>query len=145
MTTNGQTVRLEICSAIDMLDSVYVVTDHIGRMLGFDAEARHWVGMAVREAVINAIKHGNNCDVRKHVFIEFTSRPEVSPAELMVRVRDQGNGFDPKTVPDPLAPENVLKSSGRGIFFMRTFMDDVSIERTHEGGMEVRMTKRVPG
>ena len=101
--------------------------------------------MAVREAVINAIKHGNNLDVRKHVFIEFTSRPAASPAELMVRVRDQGKGFDPATVPDPLAPENVLKSSGRGIFFMRTFMDDVSIERTHEGGMEVRMTKRVPG
>jgi serine/threonine-protein kinase RsbW len=143
MTIDGQTVSLEICSTIEMLDSVQVVTDQIGRLVGFDGETLHWVGMAVRESVINAIKHGNNCDARKRVFIEFTCRPGAAPTELLVRVRDQGTGFDPGAVPNPLAPENVLRSTGRGIFMMRSFMDDVAIERTEDGSMEVRMVKRL--
>jgi serine/threonine-protein kinase RsbW len=143
MTIDDQTVRFEICSTIEMLDSVQVVTEQIGRMVGFDGETLHWVGMAVRESVINAIKHGNNCDARKRVFIEFTSRPSGAPTELLVRVRDQGTGFDPAAVPNPLAPENVLRSTGRGIFMMRSFMDDVAIERAEDGSMEVRMVKRL--
>jgi serine/threonine-protein kinase RsbW len=143
MTSNGQTVTLEICSTIDMLDSVQVVADRMGRIIGFDGETLHWVGMAVRESVINAIKHGNDCDAQKRVFIEFTSRPAIVPTELVIRVRDQGKGFDPETVANPLAPENVLRSCGRGIFMMRSFMDEVSIERARDGGMEVRMVKRL--
>jgi len=60
-----------------------------------------------------------------------------------VRVLDEGEGFDPEEVADPLAPENILKSSGRGIFFMRSFMDDVVLRRAAEGGMEVRMVKKL--
>ena len=62
---------------------------------------------------------------------------------LSIRVRDQGEGFEPEEVADPLAPENILKSSGRGIFLIRSFMDDVRLQRAPEGGMEIRMTKRV--
>ena len=69
--------------------------------------------------------------------------PQASPSELVVRVVDQGEGFDPEEVADPLAPENILKSSGRGIFFMRNFMDDVTLRRVAEGGMEVRMVKKL--
>jgi len=97
-----------------------------------------------RESVINAIKHGNRNDLRKEVFVEFNTRPEIGPDELVVSIRDQGEGFDPDVLPDPLAPENLLKSNGRGIFFMRSFMDDVRIEPASEGGMEVRLTKRLP-
>jgi serine/threonine-protein kinase RsbW len=61
----------------------------------------------------------------------------------VVSVRDEGEGFDPEEVADPLAPENMLKSSGRGIFFMRSFMDDVRLARHPEGGMEVRMVKKL--
>ena len=143
MPIDGQTVRLEICSVIEVLDSVEAVADQIGRTIGFDEETRHWVGMAVRESVINAIKHGNQYDPQKLVSIEFTSSPAVTPTELIVCVRDQGKGFDPETVADPLAPENVLKSSGRGILFMRSFMDEVSLEHGCGGGMEVRMVKRI--
>jgi serine/threonine-protein kinase RsbW len=101
----------------------------------------HWVGVAVRESVINAIKHGNQNDHRKLVEVEFLSN--LSPeGALTIAVRDQGKGFDPENLADPLAPENVLKSSGRGIFLMRSFMDDVSLRRMPEGGMEVRMVKR---
>jgi len=143
MTTDGQTVRLEICSAIEMLDPVEAVVDQIGRRIGFDEETRHWVGMAVRESVINAIKHGNEENPRKVVFIELTTIPSADPRQLAVCVRDQGRGFDFGAVADPLALENRLKSTGRGILFMRSFMDEVSIERGREGGTEVRMVKYV--
>jgi serine/threonine-protein kinase RsbW len=93
--------------------------------------------------VINAIKHGNREDYGKLVTVEFTFAPVAAPRELVVRVLDQGEGFDPQEVADPLAPENILKSSGRGIFFMRSFMDDVVLRRGAEGGMEVRMVKKL--
>jgi serine/threonine-protein kinase RsbW len=134
-------VRLEFSSAFEMLDFVQVVSDHIGHDVGLDDDAIHWVGVAIRESVINAIKHGNQNDRTKHVFVDFEV-PACSVPELMIRVRDQGPGFDPNTLADPLAPENLLKSSGRGIFLIRSFMDDVQMQRAPEGGMEILMIKR---
>lgn len=145
MTDNGrQVVRLEFTSAFEMLDAVQVVGDHIGRGMGLDEETVHWVGVALRESVINAIKHGNRSDVAKHVFVDFETTAAQDAPALTIRVRDQGEGFDPDRLADPLAPENLLKASGRGIFLIRTFMDEVELERVPQGGMEIRMTKRVP-
>lgn len=143
MLKQGGTVRLQIHSHFDMVDFVQVVSDRVGQLAGMDEDAIHWIGVAVRESVINAIKHGNREDYGKLVTVEFTFAPEASPIELVVRVLDQGEGFDPQGVADPLAPENILKSSGRGIFFMRSFMDDVVLRRGDEGGMEVRMVKKL--
>ena len=146
MTPNGhQLIRLEFTSAFEMLDFVQVVSDHLARRVGLDEDAMHWVSVAIRESVINAIKHGNRNDSSKRVFVEFgTSLGEVP--ELSIRVRDQGEGFDPELVANPLDPENLLKSSGRGIFLIRNFMDDVQLRRAPEGGMEISMLKRVqPG
>ena len=143
MLTRGGTVRLQIHSNFDMLDFVQVVSDHIGQLAGLDEDSVHWIGVAVRESVINAIKHGNREHPDKLVIVEFTFAPLDDPRELVVRVRDQGEGFDPEEVADPLAPENMLKSSGRGIFLMRSFMDDVQLQRAPEGGMEVRMVKKL--
>jgi serine/threonine-protein kinase RsbW len=140
MTSNGTVVRLEFCSAFDMLDFVQLVSDHLCKRIGFDEDSMHWVGVAVRESVINAIKHGNQSDERKMVHVEFVSS---GAGELVIAVRDEGEGFDPESIADPLAPENMLKSSGRGIFLMRNFMDDVSLRRVPDGGMEVRMVKRL--
>jgi serine/threonine-protein kinase RsbW len=137
------TVRLYFHSAFDMLDFVQVVSDHVGRMSGLDDDALHWVGVAVRESVINAIKHGNGEDERKRVHVEFTMLNGDTPPGIAIRVRDEGAGFDPGTIPDPLAPENVLKSSGRGIFLIRNFMDELQLRRAPEGGMEMFMVKRV--
>jgi serine/threonine-protein kinase RsbW len=146
MTVNGhQVVRLEFSSAFEMLDFVQVVSDHIGRSIGLDEDSVHWVGVAIRESVINAIKHGNRNDQGKRVFVEFATVSPPAVPELKIRVRDEGEGFDPDVVADPLAPENLLKSSGRGIFLIRNFMDDVTLQRAPEGGMEIRMTKRVAG
>jgi serine/threonine-protein kinase RsbW len=135
-------VRLEFTSAFEMLDFVQVVNDHVGRSIGLDDDAVHWVGVAVRECVINAIKHGNLSDTAKHVFVEFETLVREEVAEVAICVRDQGLGFDPETLANPLDPENLLKASGRGIFLIRNFMDDVSLQRAANGGMEVRMVKR---
>jgi serine/threonine-protein kinase RsbW len=142
MTDNGHhIIRLEFSSAFEMLDFVQVVSDHLSRTVGLDDDALHWVSVAIRESVINAIKHGNRNDARKHVFVEFeTVRADVP--ELLIRVRDQGEGFDPDTLANPLDPENLLKSSGRGIFLIRNFMDDVQLHRLPQGGMEIYMVKR---
>jgi serine/threonine-protein kinase RsbW len=143
MLTRGGTVRLQIHSHFDMLDFVQVVSDRMGQMADMDEDTIHWIGVAVRESVINAIKHGNREDRAKLVTVEFTFAPPADPGELVVRVVDQGEGFDPGEIGDPLAPENLLKSSGRGIFFMRSFMDEVDIHPASEGGMEVRMVKKL--
>jgi len=141
-TPHGQIVHLEFTGAFEMLDFVQVVTEHLGRGVGLDDDARHWVSVAIRESVINAIKHGNRNDASKHVFVDFEA-PE-GEALLTIRVRDEGEGFEPEEVADPLAPENLLKSSGRGIFLIRSFMENVQLRRAPEGGMEIRMTKRAP-
>jgi serine/threonine-protein kinase RsbW len=137
---NGaRTTRLEINSVVETLGLVNAVTELIGRSAGLDEEALHWFGMAVHECVINAIIHGNHRDSKKSVSIEFRT----TPTELEVSVRDEGNGFDPDRVPDPLADENTLRTHGRGIFLIRKIMDDVSIHPSAHGGMEVQMTKRL--
>src|SRR5687767_9168151 len=103
MPNGVPTIRLEIASAVEMLDLVQLVTDHVGRTAGLDDEAVHWFGMAVRECAANAIVHGK-CDRSKTVSIEFGTTPAEEPSELIVCVRDQGQGFDPDELPDPLAP-----------------------------------------
>ena len=143
MTVRGGLVRLQIPSLFDMVDLVQVLSDRMGHMAAFDEDAIHWVGVAVRESVINAIKHGNREHPGKTVTIEFAFTPIDNPTELVVSVKDQGEGFEAEEVADPLAPENILKSSGRDIFFMRSFMDDVQMSRAPEGGMEVRMVKKL--
>src|SRR5918992_3893901 len=140
--TNGTTVRLDFRSAFDMLDFVQVVSDHIGRMTGLDEDSLHWVSVAVRESVVNAIKHGNKNDESKRVVVEFTPVPLHDPQELVIRVEDEGEGFDPEEIADPLAPENILKSSGRGIFLIRNFMDETVLKKV-QGGMEIRMVKKL--
>jgi anti-sigma regulatory factor (Ser/Thr protein kinase) len=99
MTANGhQIIRLEFSSAFEMLDFVQVVSDHLARGVGLDEDSLHWVSVAIRESVINAIKHGNKSDAAKHVFVEFETRAHAEAPELTIRVRDQGEGFDPETV-----------------------------------------------
>src|ERR1700738_562489 len=108
MTANGHhIIRLEFSSAFEMLDFVQVVSDHLARSVGLDEDSLHWVSVAIRESVINAIKHGKKRETDKHVFIEFETASGGVP-ELAIRVRDQGEGFDPETVANPLDPENLL-------------------------------------
>jgi len=133
-----QTTRLVLPSHIEAVaDAAAAVTDFI-RNCGVSEEAAFGVEMAVREAVTNAMVHGNHEDESKSVEVIFNCHAN----ELEVEVRDQGEGFDPATVPDPTNAENLLKTSGRGIFLMRTFMDQIEWVNRPEGGTMVRMTKR---
>src|SRR5215813_9975484 len=136
-----RTVKLDIASRFDMLEMVQTVLHHVATLLGFDEEASHYMGVAVRESVVNAVKHGNHMDENRRVAVEFVMAPDA----LEVLVRDEGSGFDPVAVPDPVATENLLKSDGRGIFFMRSFMDEVSYSFPPRGGTMVRMVKKRPG
>lgn len=142
--TSGNTVRIDFHSSLTMLDFIQMVSEHVARTVGLDDDSVHWVTVAVRESVVNAIKHGNCNDVGKRVHVEFTSLQGGEGPGIAILVRDEGCGFDPASLPDPLAPENLLKANGRGIFLMRSFMDEMSFERVEEGGMQVRMVKRVP-
>ena len=143
MLTDSHVVRIELPSSFDLLDLVQIVSDKLTSIAGMEEDATHWVSVAVRESVINAIKHGNKEDREKHVTVEFLLTPREHPAEFVVEVHDEGEGFDPQEVANPLDAENVLKSSGRGIFFMKSFMDDVTMSRRPEGGMSVRMSKKL--
>lgn len=115
------------------------VSDAIGRMVGFDEDGRYWVSLSVRESVTNAIMHGNQEDADKKVGVQFA----ISNDSLVICVRDEGEGFDEASLPDPLDPSNVLKPSGRGIFYVRSFMDDVKCRSLPQGGWEMRMEKRL--
>ena len=113
------------------------VAEFVGRS-GISDDAAFGIDMAVREAVTNAVLHGNRQDENKTVDIVLKSSPDA----VEISVHDQGPGFNPEDVPDPTATENILKTSGRGIFFMRTFMDEVDWLIRPEGGTTVRMLKR---
>ncbi len=144
MPDDRSTLSLVLKSHVDVLDYVQVVCDQLCATAQLNEDAVHWVGVSVRESVVNAIRHGNRFDPGKHVRVRFAFVPAEAPEFLEVCVEDEGEGFDPEEVADPLAPENLLKSSGRGIFFMRNFMDEVELQRRPEGGMQVRMRKRLP-
>jgi serine/threonine-protein kinase RsbW len=133
-----ETVELKLPSRIESIDEAAGAAADAARRLGFAEDALFGVELAVREAVTNAVVHGNRQDESKPVEVGLSG----TDAELVITVRDRGEGFDPERVADPTAAENILKASGRGILFMRTFMDEVTWERPPGGGTLVRMTKK---
>jgi serine/threonine-protein kinase RsbW len=139
MKRKANEIDVIISSALDNLNLVQTLTDCITGFMSFDEDSAHRIGMSVREAVTNAIQHGNRLDLNKRVYICFAAAPD----KLSVTVRDQGNGFHADSLPSPLDSENLLKPSGRGIFYIRTFMDEVEFRSLPQGGTEVLMVKRV--
>jgi serine/threonine-protein kinase RsbW len=137
----GESERIEITisSRFENIELVQVIAEHLCENAGVDEDGSHWVGMAVREAVANAIKHGNKLDIRKKVNATFDLRG----SELEITVSDEGAGFDPAKVSDPLNPQNLMKTSGRGIFYMKTFMDRVDYSFNPDGGTSLVMTKNL--
>ena len=130
-------IELTFGSDIGFLDLVQEISDSISRLAGFGADDLYWIGLSVREAVTNAIQHGNKQDPEKRVRIVF----QLTVDRIRIIVRDQGRGIRDSEIPDPLDPENLLKPRGRGIFFVRSFMDNVRFHVRPEGGHEVIMEK----
>ena len=137
--TDRERIEITISSRFENIELVQVIAEHLCENAGLDEDGSHWIGMAVREAVANAIKHGNKLDVKKKVQATF----DLEGSDLEITVSDEGEGFDPAKVSDPLNPQNLMKTSGRGIFYMRTFMDEVHYSFDSGRGTSLVMTKNL--
>ena len=136
--TAPQRVSYRMESTLESVNKAEEMADQIAAQAGIDEDTRSGVSMAVREAMINAVLHGNAYDPSKRVNLTLEQKGQ----ELIVTITDEGTGFVPEEVPDPLAPENLLKGSGRGIFLMRAFMDEVRFRKLNPG-TEIILIKRL--
>lgn len=137
MTANNR-ISLGVPSRIDHLDLLQGVAERLARMAGLDEDATLDLALAVREACINAMKHAHQFDETRLVRVEFATQPDA----VSVAVRDEGPGFDPAACPDPRDPENLLRTCGRGLFLIRSLVDEVRF-RHLRGGMELVLVKRL--
>lgn len=129
--------KFSISSKIEAIDEAVRRATEFASASGFSDDALFGIDMAVREALANAVKHGNKLDETKLVEITLINLAD----GLEILIRDFGEGFDVAEVPDPTNPENLLKASGRGILFMHNFVDKVEWEAATTGGTIVKMTK----
>ena len=134
------TICLTTESKVHLVELVHYLADRFFEIAGFEDEAVSRLTAAVREAVNNAIEHGNKMDPEKKVHLGITLEKD----RVLITVRDEGEGFDAESVPSPLDGENRLKNGGRGIFFMRKFMDRVEFHKLPDDGTEVIMAKNLP-
>jgi serine/threonine-protein kinase RsbW len=139
MAVQDWQVQLALESRFENIELVQVVLDDSLRRLECDEDTRYWIGIAVREALANAIKHGNRQDPAKRVEVKL----EIENSDLVVRIVDEGSGFDPSLIENPLDEENLLKPNGRGIFYMGKFMDEIRYNFRPSGGTELILRKRI--
>lgn len=138
MTAETSVVEVTLESNLNQVEVADEVTRRVSTTAGFDEDDQQKIEMAVHESVINAIFHGNKNDETKRVFMRF----QIYPGRLEIYIRDQGAGFNVNGVADPLASENLLKVSGRGIFLIRAFMDEFRVDCRPGVGTEVKMVKK---
>jgi serine/threonine-protein kinase RsbW len=133
----SETVERFLESTLDSVDSAEDIAVGVAKRAGFDEDDLLKIGMAVRESMVNAVVHGNRYNANKKVRFSVVKNSE----RFTIRVADEGEGFDYEHLPDPLAPDNLLRSSGRGIFLIRSFMDELEIRRLEPGGTELTLVK----
>lgn len=136
---SGTSVKLSLASEIGLVDLVHETCQKMAEYTGFDEDEALNVALATREAVINAIAHGNHNDPAQTVDLVLTT----NGSQMTVTVRDRGEGFDPLGTKDPTDRENLLRSSGRGLLLIRAFVDEVKFQFRKGRGMEVTLIKRV--
>lgn len=132
-------VSMTLDSTLDSVDRAEAAAEQQAARAGIPEDDRYQVSMAVREAAVNAVMHGNAYDPAKKMTLSF----ENDGTSLIIRITDEGEGIDPEKLPDPLAPENILRGSGRGIFLIRSFMDEVQFRKL-DPGTELTLIKRLP-
>lgn len=138
MGAKAKDFELTIPSSLEQIERVERMAERAADQMKFSEEDKDSLAIAVTEAVNNAILHGNKQDAKKKVHIRFLFQEK----RLEVRIKDEGVGFDPSNVSDPLAPENLLKESGRGIFILSSLMDEIRYEFDPEGkGTEIILVK----
>jgi serine/threonine-protein kinase RsbW len=126
-------------STLDSVDSAEEIAVGVAQRAGLGEEDLMKIGLAVRESMVNAVMHGNRYSTEKKVRFQATSTTE----RFMVVIADEGAGFVFESLPDPLAPENLMRTSGRGIFLIRSFMDDFQMRHLESGGTEVTLIKNL--
>ena len=129
--------EINLSSRLESVDEAARFADEFSKSRGLDDESVYAIDLAVRESVANAVKHGNKFDESKNVTLTFAD----TGSAVEITVRDRGPGFDVEEIPDPTDPENLLKSNGRGILFMNSFMDTIEWSNDPDGGLVVKMTK----
>jgi serine/threonine-protein kinase RsbW len=139
-TMTKHRVSYTLDSTLETVENAEQTATQLATEAGFDEDEVMRIAMAVREAAVNAVLHGNGYDPQKKVTLQF----ERTSDDLVIIIRDQGCGLDVNKIPDPLAPDNLLKSSGRGIFLIRSFMDEVHIQPS-QTGTEIKLVKHVHG
>ena len=138
-TGQTETVDQVLDSNLESVDSAEALALAVAQRAGFDEEELHKIAMAVREGMVNAVAHGNRYNAHKKVRFSVSKTPE----RFTMTIADQGEGFEESDLPDPLAEENLLRQSGRGIFLMRAFMDEFHVRRLNSmgGGTEITLIK----
>lgn len=134
-----RTVDLLLDSTLDSVDVAEEAVNKEAHEMGFDEDDLHKIGMSVRECMVNAVVHGNCYNARKKVHVMIQRSPE----RLAIVIQDEGEGFDLAELPDPLASENLLRHSGRGLLLIQAFMDEFEIRPRQPKGMEVKMVKNL--
>lgn len=134
-----ETTELRFPSRIEAVEEAAQAVSEFLTRAGVGEDLAFGIDMAVREAVTNAVLHGNKLDETKFADVSL----KIIPGAFEITVHDQGTGFDSTSIPDPTEGENILKTSGRGIFFMRNMMDEVEWSPDPEGGTTVRMMKKI--
>jgi serine/threonine-protein kinase RsbW len=132
-----QSVDTLLDSTLDSVDAAEREVLRVAMEIGFPEEDLHQIGMAIRESMVNAVVHGNRYNARKKVHLSVSKAVD----HLTVVIADEGEGFDLNTLPDPLAEENLLRQSGRGLLLIQAFVDEFSVRRRQPSGTEVRMVK----
>ena len=140
MATPTQRIEVTLETLIESVDLAESIVMRVAEAAGFRDEDVHKIGMAVREGVINAYNYGNQHDRAKKILLVV----ELGEGLMTVRILDQGKGFELTEVPDPLAEENLLRTSGRGLFLMRAFMDEIGVNHAPGGGAELVLVKKLP-
>ena len=138
-TVSSLSAHLILASRFETIEVAERALRDLCERVGCGGDEQYWLVSALREAVANAIRHGNRQDPALRVLVDYT----IQAREATIRVEDEGAGFEPREVPDPTSPENLLRPSGRGIFYMRQFMDRVEFSRTTGGGTVVTMVRRL--
>lgn len=137
---NGFTLTVNCGSRREWIDPMQTLAEQVFGLAGFDEEQGYWPVLAVREAVMNAVLHGNKERDDRSVRVEYRLTAE----QIRIDVTDQGDGFDPSTLHDPLSSENLLREGGRGVYLMRQFMDEVNFLFPDGGGTTISLVKRLP-
>ncbi len=136
---SGEVQRVDtlLDSNLESVDTAENTVVAIAGQIGFSEDDLHSIGMAVREAAVNAVVHGNRYNARKKVHLNVSQAPD----RLTVTIADEGEGFDIDALPDPLAEDNLLRQSGRGLLLIRAFVDEFELRRRKPHGTEVRLVK----